>query len=194
LESIIVFFDAFKALYLDSFDSYKENKNVNGLFPNPVTATILGSKDGLKGFIIKDAVQFYGKWHDSGIKYEEKYDMWAGLNIDQYFENIETIEIKEQLSRYEQKADIHKSNTDFFNLVDKISERGIPIEIQRVVNLLIKFGDVRFKKMMDEQNPHRRKSFPNIILPYYNKAVETGAPLFDMSSIRIKITDVEKEL
>jgi len=81
IENVIQFFDSFKKAYLDSFASYKTDKEVDALFPNPCKATILGSDDGLKGFRIKNAVQFYGQLHDSGVWYEEKYDMWAGHNI-----------------------------------------------------------------------------------------------------------------
>ena len=111
IDNVIDFFDTFKRLYLDSFDSYKENKQVEGFFPNPVQPIILGSESGLQGFKIEKSVQFFGEWHDSGIWYEEQYDMWAGHNINMYFEKVETIEIDDQLTRYENKDDIKKSRS-----------------------------------------------------------------------------------
>lgn len=193
IENVIIFFNAFKSLYLNSFDSYKEDKMVNGFSPNPVKVTILGSNEGLKGFRIKNFVQFYGKWHDSGIWYDEKYDMWAGHNIRMYSENIETIEITEQLTRYENKADINKSDTEFHNLVEKVVERKRANEIARATLLLVKFGDLRFKKMVNEENQFKRESYPKFILPFYKRAIEIGAQLFDTKEIKKRIEMLEKE-
>lgn len=192
VKNIITFFDNFKKLYLDSFDSFKVDKEVDGLFPNPSKVIILGSEDGLKGFKIKNAVQFYGQTHDSGIWYEKEYDMWEGHNINMYFDNIETIEIREQLTRYENKSDINKNNAEFNNLVDKVKERNNPNELIRAVNLLAKFGQVRDKKMELEQNLHKKNSYPNIILPYYKKAVELGDNIADMTSLKDRIKELEK--
>ncbi len=189
--NIILFLDTFKKLYLESFDSYKEDKEVVGLFPNPSNITLMGSNEGLKGFRIKNAVQFYGEWHDSGIWYDEEYDMWAGRNINMYFDNIETIEIKDQLSRYENKDDINKSDIEFQNLNDKIKERQDPTEIQRATQLLVKFGNVRYKKMNEEQNPYKKQSFPKIILPYYQRAAEIGSQIFDMTELNKRIKELE---
>lgn len=192
IENVIEFFDTFKKLYLDSFDSYKEDKQVEGFLLNPVKPIILGSDNGLLGFKIEKSVQFFGKWRDSGIWYKEEHDMWAGQNIDMYFENIETIEIKDQLTRYENKEDIKKSNTEFHNLVDKVKERNNPHEMIRVVNLLAKFGEVRDKKMQAEGNKDKKNSYPKIILPYYKKAVELGNHLSDMTPLKNRIKELEK--
>jgi hypothetical protein len=192
IDNTILLFDTFKKQYLDSFNSYKENKEVPGLFPNPTQVTILGSEKGLKGFRIKNAVQFYGQWHDSGIWYDEAFDMWAGHNIRMYFDNLETIEVREQLSRYENKNDIVKNDSEFQNLIDKVIERKDPNEIGRATHLLVKFGNVRYQKMVDEQNPHKKQSFPKIILPYYKRAAEIGSQLFDTTELKKRIAELEK--
>lgn len=181
IENILLFFDSFKKLYLNSFDSYKEEKEVIGFFPNEVKVTILGSIDGLQGFKIKNSIQLYGKFHDSGIWYEKEDDMWAGYNINMYFTNIETIEIRDQLTRYENKIDIQRSDTEFYNIVEKIIDRNDNNEIVRAINLLMKFGNIRYEKMKSEQNLDKKKSFSKIILPFYRKAVEIGTARFDMS-------------
>jgi hypothetical protein len=193
IELTIQVFDTFKELYINSFASYKADKQVDGFFPNPVKPIILGSENGLIGFKIEKSVQLHGEWHDSGIWYREEYDMWAGQNINMYFENIETIEIKDQLTRYESKSDINKSDADFQNLVDKIKEKNIPQEIIRAVNLLAKFGEVRDNKMKGEENEFKKNSFPKIILPYYKKAVELGDKLTDMTSLKDRIKEIEKQ-
>ncbi|MFL9835820.1 hypothetical protein [Chryseobacterium terrae] len=192
IENVIIFFDAFKKLYLDSFASYQTEKEVDALFPNPCKATILGSKDGLKGFRIKNSVQFFGEWHDSGVWYDEKYDMWAGHNIRFDSANIETIEIQESLTRYEGKKDINRSDREFENLVDKILERRDAKEIYRATHLLVKFGDIRLKKMIAETNGYKQRNFPKIILPFYRQAVEVGSKIMDMTQVKKNIETLEK--
>lgn len=193
IDLIISIFDTFKKAYLASVNLYQEDKEVVGLFPDRYKITILGSANGLKGFRIKNAVQFYGNWHDSGIWHDEKYDIWAGNNITMYFDDIETIEIKEQLRRYENKSDITKSDLEFHNLIDKIKERQVPQEIIRATNLLVKFGNVRFQKMADEQNQHKKKSFAKIILPYYQRAAEIGSQYFDTKDLLQRIKELEND-
>lgn len=151
IENVIAFFDTFKENYISNFDSYKIDKTIEGLFPNPVTATIIGSENGLKGFVIKNAVQFYGEYHDSGIWYNEDYEMWMGQNINIYFDNIETIEVREQLKRYDNKIDINKNDSEFNNLIDKVKERQVPAELQKATQLLLKFGDLRYDKMDNDE-------------------------------------------
>ncbi len=192
IENVILFFDTFKKLYFDSFTSYQADKEVDALFPNPCKAIILGSKDGLKGFRIKNSVSFFGKWCDSGVWYDEKYDMWAGHNIRFGFANVETIEIQESLTRYENKPDINRSDSEFQNLVDKIIERRDAKEIFRATHLLVKFGDVRIKKMVAETNPFKQRSFPKRILPFYKQAVEVGSKIMDMTQVKKNIETLEK--
>ncbi len=192
IENVIQFFDTFKQFYLECFASYLTDKEVDAHFPDPCKATIIGSKNGLKGFRIKNSVQLYGKWHDSGVWYDEKYDMWAGHNIRMSFENIETIEIQDSLSRYEKKDDINRSDLEFENLVDKILERNNPDEIYRATLLLVKFGDERLKKMVAEKNEFKQRNFPKIILPFYMKAVEIDSKIMDMKKVKENIKTLEE--
>ncbi|MDQ0064250.1 hypothetical protein [Chryseobacterium lathyri] len=191
VNNVISFFDKFKQLYFESFYSYTTDKVVEGKFPNVSKIIILGSSEGLKGFVIKNAVEFYGKPHDSGIVYDEEDDMWEGQNINFYFDNLETIEIREQLSRYENKADINKNDSEFHNMIDKVKERNNAAELIRAVNLLAKFGQVRDKNMQAEQNLYKKSSFPSIILPYYTKAVELGDSIADMSTLKERIKELQ---
>jgi hypothetical protein len=177
---------------LDSFSSYQTDKEVDALFPNPCKATILGSKDGLKGFRIKKSVQFFGEWHDSGVWYDEEYDMWAGHNIRINHENVEAIEIQDSLTRYENKEDIKRSDLEFENLVDKIIERNNPEEIYRATHLLVKFGDVRLKKMIAEKNGFKQRNYPKIILPFYRRAVEIGSKIMEMKKVNENIKTLEE--
>lgn len=193
VDNVIVFFVTFKELYLNAFASYTTDKEVKGHFPNLCDITILGAADGLKGFKIKNSVQFYGQWHDSGIWYDEQYDMYAGHNITFNMPNIETIEIDDQLKRYENKDDIHQSDVEFHNLVEKISDRRQANEIARATNLLLKFGSLRHTKMEQEQNSLKKKSFPKFILPFYKKAIEIGSTLFDTTPIKKVIDELETE-
>ena len=85
-----------------------------------------------------------------------------------------------------------KSNIEFHNLIDKVKERNNPHELIRAVNLLTKFGEVRDKKMQAEQNQYKKNSYPKIILPYYNKAVELGNDITDMTNLKERIKELEK--
>lgn len=192
VENIIVFFDIFKAEYLNAFDGYKEDKKVMGYFPNLCEVIILGTDKGLQGFRIKNSVQFYGEWHDSGIWYEEKYDMYTGYNIRIDLPTKETIEIDEQLKRYENKEDIQRSDVEFHNIVDMISERKRPNEIARATNLLLKFGQLRKRKMDEEQNLHKKLSYLKYIIPFYKKAIDIGSDLFDTRLIQDEIKKLEE--
>ena len=142
---------------------------------------------------MKESVEFFGKKHDSGIWYDEKYDMYAGHNIVFNTPNIETIEIGEQLTRYENKDDIHQSDAEFHNLMEKISDRREANEIARATNLLLKFGGLRYDKMVREENPFKKRSYPKFILPFYKKAVDIGSKLFDTTPIKKAIEELEKE-
>lgn len=192
IENIIIFFDTFKKLYMESFMSYQVDKEVDAQFPNPCKATIIGSAQGLAGFRIKDAVEIYGKLHDSGIWYDERFEMWMGQNIRFDFGSIETIEIIESLARYENKEDINRNDWEFQNIVDKIVERRDAAEIYRATSLLVKFGDIRLKKMLAETNGYKQKSFPNRILPFYKQAVEIGSQIMDMKLVKKNIEKLEE--
>jgi hypothetical protein len=191
VDNVIFFFDTFKDLYLSAFASYTADKVVKGYFPNLCDITIMGAADGLKGFKIKNSVQFFGQWHDSGIWYDEQYDMYAGHNIIFDMPNVETIEIDDQLKRYESKDDIHQSDVEFHNLMEKISDRRQPSEIARATSLLLKFGGLRHKKMEKEENHFKKKSYPKFILPFYKRAIEIGSPLFDTTPIKKAIEELE---
>lgn len=191
IDNVIAFFEVFRKLYLDSFNAYQEDKIVDGFFPQSVKVNIIGSKEGLKGFRIKNSVQFYGEWHDSGIMYDEKYDMWAGLNITFNSDSLETIELSDNLARYESKSEITRNDSEFMNLVDKVAERGQPKEVYRAVSLLVKFAENRFEKMIGEKNLYKKKSLPKSILPYYQKAIDIGAKFFNLSKVEDRIKELE---
>lgn len=194
IEKVLVFFESFNSLYLGAFSSYTEDKEVVGYFPNKSKITILGAADGLKGFRIKNAVQFYGEWHDSGIWYNEENDMYQGRNIRFNMPNVETVEIDEQLTRYEGKDNIHHSDVEFHNLVEEISIRKEPGEIFRATNLLLKFGALRQQKMDNEENFFKKRSFPKYIIPFYRKAIQIGNGLFDPEPIQGEINRLTEYL
>ncbi|MCG2610653.1 hypothetical protein LZZ90_03945 [Flavobacterium sp. SM15] len=189
ISNVLEFFYQFKECFFSHFASYKENKVVNGNFPNPVIATILGSNEGLKGFKMEKTVQFYGEWHDSGIFYDDNMKMWTGMNIRFNFPQKETIEIDETLQRYENKPDI-KNQNEFWNLTDKIIERNDKNELLRILNLLAKYGDVRYQKWYDEENSHKKEGLKKYIKPFYEKALEIKLPV-DFKSIRDRMKEIE---
>lgn len=190
ISNIIEFFDQFKECFLSHFASYQVNKRVEGNFPNPVIATILGSDDGLKGFTMEKTVQFFGEWHDSGIYYDEEMKMWTGKNIRFNFPQKETVEIGETLQRYENKDDI-KNQNEFWNLTEKIIERNNEPELLRILNLLAKFGDVRYNNWKEEQNPYKKESLKRYIKPFYEKAIEIKLPV-DFTGLKTLLKEIEE--
>jgi hypothetical protein len=178
-------------LYTNHFSSYRKDKIVRGKFPNPTDVTILGSDAGLRGFRIKDAVQFYGQTHDSGIWYDETYNHWAGFNITMYYDSIETIEVREGLERYNSKPHIKRHDADFQNLVSKIKERKIPQEMVASVRLLVKFGAARESMMDAETNPFKKQNIPKTIIPFYEQAIDVGQGLVDTTAMKTKIQELE---
>lgn len=189
VNNIIAFFDCFKSTYLNSFQLYKEDKTVFALFPGPTDATILGSPAGLKGVEIKNTAQFYGEWVNSGIYYDENWGMWMAKNITISGADKETIDIDDQLKRYEAKDDI-KNNSEFCQLVDTIVDRNWPQEIERTIHLLVKFGRAKYNFMQAQSNPHLKKALSRRIIPYYQRAVDISNKDYDMSNVIARIKEL----
>lgn len=191
VENVISFFEAFKQLYLNHFASYQEDIEI-GTCSLGADAVIIGTAQGLGGIRIPKAVQFFGKWHDSGIWFDPIFGIFGAHNLTFNFPKIETIEIEEQLNRYENKPNIRRDDIAFFNLIDKISERASQLEIKRALVLLIKIGDKKFKEMEDESNIHKKNSLPKGILPFYKRAIELNQGRYEMKQIETKVIDLEK--
>jgi hypothetical protein len=189
ISNVIGFFDQFKDCFINHFNSYQENKKVEGNFPNPVVATILGSDNGLKGFTMEKTVQFYGEWHDSGIYYDEDMEMWTGKNIRFNFPQKETLEIDETLQRYENKDDV-KNQNEFWNLTEKIIERNNQPELLRILNLLVKYGTLRYNNWKSEENIYKKNSLRRYINPFLEKAIEIKLPL-DYSELKALLQEIE---
>lgn len=193
VENVIIFFERFKGLYLDSHGVYTEDKKVPGGTGWPTDITILGTQAGLKGFKTNMIKRPHALVADSGIWYNEEYDMFMAYNISIDFQAIESIEIDEQLKRYESKDTIHQSDVEFMNLMEKIKDRGIEKEIGRATALLFKFADVRESMMKQETNEYKRRSYPKHILPFLRKALEIGRlDLKTVVPLREKIANLEK--
>lgn len=192
VDNVIEFFKTFKNEFFKHFESYKVEKDVIGYFPNKCVVTIIGSEDGLQGFKIKNSVQFYGKFHDSGIWYNPESDMFEGHNIRFNSPSLEQIEIHEQLNRYSGKDDIHQNDSEFHNVIERVLERKIPNELGFASHLLLKFGDLRFQKMESEENPFKKRSFSKFILPFYEKALLIDKGKSDTSELEKKIVLIKE--
>ena len=59
--------------------------------------------------------------------------------------------------------------------------------------MLLKFGGLRHKKKEQEQNPFKKRGFPKFVLPFYKRSIEIGSPLFDTTTIKKAIEELEKE-
>jgi hypothetical protein len=190
VDQVILFFDAFKKLYNDSFSSYQQDKEIG---PNPLgkSGIIIGTPDGLGGIRIPNAVQFYGEWVDSGIWFDKRFG-WAGHNIHINLSDTETLEIADQLSRFEGKTHVVKNDIAFNNLLDVIKERNRDDELARAIQVLINYGNFKQGKMEKEENPHKKKSLPKGIIPFFEKAIELAKGKWDLSGLKIRIDSLDK--
>ncbi|MCU0321861.1 MAG: hypothetical protein MUE72_05550 [Chitinophagaceae bacterium] len=192
IDNVILFFDKFKQCYLSSFSNYETDISVKGFFPDLKEVVIHGTENGLKGVTIKNTAQFFGEWVDSGIYFDEQYRFWCARNIRLTSPQIESIEIDEDLTRYEKKEDIRLSDSEFFNLVDKIVDRNLTDEMIRIIHLLIKFGSSKYKKWQDEANPNKKANIKKHPLSYYSKAIQLNKHL-DVSELNKRIKELGGE-
>ena len=193
IENVKIFFLEFKKLFYLNLKSYNSNKDILADLPIAKRVTILGDNDGLLGFKIENAVQFYGEYHDAGVLYNKKKDIFEAFNMRFNFPTEDTIIIREQINRYINKDDIHQSDVEFQNLVDKIVDRKQSEEIRIITQLLIKFGDIRYEKMMIEENFYKKKSFIKHIRPFYERAIKVGKNVVDLSIVVEKLNYLKGE-
>ncbi|MGN8055144.1 hypothetical protein ACTJKN_02650 [Pedobacter sp. 22163] len=191
VDEVIIFFIAFQKNYLDHFNSYQEDKPINNT-PLGKNGVIIGTPNGLGGMRFFKTVSFFGEWHDSGLWTDERFGIFGGHNLTFNFASIEQIEIDERLNYYENKGNIRVTDAAFFNLIDKVVERNLEDELYRTSKLLIKAGEIKEAMMIEEKNPHKKKSFPKMILPFYNRALELLDGLGDTQTLARKIKELEE--
>lgn len=190
IDNVIAFFETFQTAYLEHFNSYQEDKPIVNT-PLGANGIIIGTANGLGGMRFFKTVSFYGELHDSGFWLDERFGIFGGHNINFNFASIEQIEINEQLTYYENKGDIRLTDAAFFNLIDKVAERGVASELLRAINLLTNAGGIKEAVMNAEANPHKKKSFPKMILPFYNRALELLTGRGDTKPLAAKIKELE---
>ena len=191
IDRLIQFFDKFKELYFSHFNSYKEDKTIYGNFPDKKEVLILGTENGLGGFIVKNTAQFHGQWVDSIVNFDTTYRFWFTKNIELSYPQIEDIITAERLSRYEKIDDVRITDEDFNSLTDLIIERGRKNEMERLISLLIKFGDKKYSVMENENNPLKKKGFVKIILHFYQRVISINRYL-NLKYITERISQLEK--
>ncbi|MBL7724752.1 MAG: hypothetical protein JNK27_11415 [Chitinophagaceae bacterium] len=191
IDRVIQFFDKLKEQYYYHFNSYTEDKNIYGNFPDKKEVIILGSENGLKGFVVKNTAQFYGEWVDSIVSFDTTYKFWFTKNIELNYPRIEDIITDERLTRYEKIDDVRITDEDFNSLTDLIIERGRKNEMERLISLLIKFGDKKYSTMENESNPFKKKGFVKIILHFYQRVISINRHL-NLKYITERISQLEK--
>jgi hypothetical protein len=126
---------------------------------------------------------------NSGIYYDDKWGMWFGKNIRITPADKETIDIDDQLKRYEGKGDI-KNDSEVYQLVDTIVDRNRPREVNRAILLLVKFGRAKYDFMQAQENPHFKKALAKKIIPYYQRAVDIADRNYDMNKVIERIKEL----
>jgi hypothetical protein len=119
--------------------------------------------------------------------------MWQAMNIRLNMGDKEAIEIDERLTRYEKKLKINISDVEFNNLGDKIIDRNLDKEMERLVELFIRFGDKKYGDWKAEANRYRKASLPKDILPYYQKADLLNKHI-DPKEMRARIKELNESM
>jgi len=157
IDKVLEFFHLFKTEYLNQYNSYNEDKDVKGMFPGEMDIKILGSENGLYGFVTP------GSW----IKKEN--DFWTAMNI--VFDRPDETRrfITDELKRLIAKDRIRSDDGSLQHLYEVIKERNIPEEKQDIGTVYQRFGDMVNQMATEEQNHFKQRDLTNRALSFYQK-------------------------
>jgi hypothetical protein len=68
-------------------------------------------------------------------------------------------------------------NSEFLNLVDKIVERNYKDEMERIIALLIRFGDSKYQLYENEINEYKKRTLKKLPLPFYQRVIQLNRHL-----------------
>lgn len=157
IDKVLKFFHLFKTEYLNQYNSYNEDKDVKGMFPIEMDIKILGSENGLYGFVTP------GSW----IK--KQNDFWTAMNI--IFEKPDETRrfIQNELNRLIAKDRIRSDDGSLQHLYEVIKERNIPEEKQDMGAVYQRFGDKVKTMAAEEQNHFKQRDLTKRALSFYQK-------------------------
>lgn len=161
VNEILDFFVAFKNEFLTHFASYKENKLVKGRFPELMDIVILGSADGIKGFVAGG----------SYIK-EESDGMWTAMNIRFNHMSEEDLAVKDEIDYFLKKQSIKTNDGRLQKLYEWVLQRNNAGEKENLSIIYERFAEKVRDAARTEQNHFKSSDLYERALIFYQKSME----------------------
>lgn len=160
IDAVIDFFEAFKNEYVLNYESYKQNKQIKGRFPELQDIIILGSPEGIIGInaggsqIIKDKIGF-----------------WSAMNIRFNHQTAEDLIIKDELKYFSNKDTIKTNDGRLQRVYELIVSRNKPGEIENLSIIYEKFA-IKLSDLAREQNHFKKISLYEYSLTFFQKSIQ----------------------
>ncbi len=158
--SVLEFYTAFKDSYTAHYNSYKTNKRIKGRFPELIDIEILGSENGLIGFVA----------NGSSIKLKDNF--WEAWNIRLNTPSELDRHIGDELKRFLSKEKIHSNDGLLQHLYDVIKKRNRQPEKLILAKVYERFALMFMKKASDETNGFKKPNLFKIALIYFEKSYD----------------------
>jgi len=158
--SVLEFYKTFKDNYITHSKSYKTNKIIKGRFPELIEIEVLGSENGIIGFVAGG----------SSIKLKDNF--WEARNIILNTPSELDRHIGDELNRFLTKEKIHSNDGLLQHLYDVIIKRNKPTEKLLLAKVYERFALMFMKKASDETNGFKKPSLFKIALMYFEKTYE----------------------
>ena len=156
--NVLGFFKSFKEAFLSHFGSYKKSKIIKGRFPNRMNLIIVGSEDGLRGFIAGGS---HILLKDSGFI--------EGMNVIFDFPTEVDNYIKDELIRFSKKDSIHTNDGALERLYDIIQERNRPVEKENLAKIYLRFANILKDKGVKENNGFKQRDLYQRAILFFDK-------------------------
>lgn len=178
IDKVLEFFHLFNSEYMRQINSYTFDKMIKGKFPCEMDIKILGSENGLYGFVTPS----------SWIKIEN--DNWTAMNVA--FESPDETKrfINDELNRLINKERIKSNDGSLQHLNEVIKEREIKEEMQDMGIIYQRFGDILCKMAEETDNHFKQRDLIKRTLSYYQKMLnidDTRKVTNDIATIKYSI-------
>lgn len=169
IAEIIIFFNHIRDCFIHHFYWYRGNKIISIFEDEPLSVKIIGSSEGLKGIKLKKNALSSEFKNDK--ENENSWYCYEPIDKDR-----QAKEIEDSLSRYEYKDDI-ENPYEIWNLTSKIIKRNKFNELFRVMNILVKFGNILYTEWENQNDIKRKYELKEQINQFYKKAMTINIPV-----------------
>ncbi len=157
---VIDFFQGFKSAYTINYNSYTANKTVRGRFPEEIDIQIVGTENGLAGFVA------------NGSYILLQNDFWTGMNIQFNFPTEVDRYVNEELTRLFAKENIRSNDGSLQRLYEVIVERNTLSEKQNLAIVYGRFALMLHNNANEEENYFKQTNLYKYSLTYYERMYE----------------------